>query len=399
MAAILGALSTNRKWQSSHVNLRIRNQNSIKMILMGSEPPLEPMSAYTLVERPNTISADLNRHDCIGVDTEFMREKTFFAELCLIQIATNDDIYCIDPLASDAMRSFWESATDRTWVVHSARQDIEVVYQTSQLMPKRIFDTQIAAGLLGYAPQLGYANLASELFGVEIAKSHTRADWSKRPLTDALLQYAAEDVEYLLPAYNALAERLDRQSRLAWAEEDSARLLSPDLYDIDPRLAIDRLKGARNLRGQRRSAAAGLATWRESQALRSNCPRQWVARDSVLIDLAFKLPASIEELQAIEGLAPGLIRRAGKTIIEIIALSDADDDHYKPPAVPDEAQKVLLKKMQNHVAECAADLGLAAETLASKKDLSGVIMSGAQDSRLLNGWRHEVIGEQILKLL
>ncbi len=366
---------------------------------MGSEPPLKTMSAYTLVDRPDTLSADLNHHDRIGVDTEFMREKTFFAELCLIQIATNDDIYCVDPLASDDMRSFWECVTDRTWVVHSARQDIEVVYQTAQLMPKCIFDTQIAAGLLGYAPQLGYANLANELFGVEIAKSHTRADWSKRPLTDALLQYAAEDVEYLLPAYSALAESLDRQSRLAWAEEDSARLLSPVLYDIDPRLAIDRLKGARNLRGRRRSAAASLAAWRESQALRSNRPRQWVTRDSVLIDLAFKLPASIEALQDIEGLSPGLIRRAGKTIIAAIAESDADDDDYMPPTAPDEAQKALLKQMQNHVADRAADLGLAAETLASKKDLSAVIMSGARDSRLLNGWRHEVVGEQILQML
>jgi len=366
---------------------------------MGSEPPLKTMSAYTLVDRPDTLSADLNHHDRIGVDTEFMREKTFFAELCLIQIATNDDIYCVDPLASDDMRSFWECVTDRTWVVHSARQDIEVVYQTAQLMPKCIFDTQIAAGLLGYAPQLGYANLADELFGVEIAKSHTRADWSKRPLTDALLQYAAEDVEYLLPAYSALAESLDRQSRLAWAEEDSARLLSPVLYDIDPRLAIDRLKGARNLRGRHRSAAASLAAWRESQALRSNRPRQWIARDSVLIDLAFKLPASIEALQDIEGLSPGLIRRAGKTIIAAIAESDADDDDYMPPTAPNEAQKALLKQMQNHVADRAADLGLAAETLASKKDLSAVIMSGARDSRLLNGWRHEVVGEQILQML
>ena len=366
---------------------------------MGSEPPLELMSAYTLVDRPDALSADLNHHDCIGVDTEFMREKTFFAELCLIQIATNDDIYCIDPLASDDMHSFWKCATDRTWIVHSARQDIEVVYQTSQLMPKNIFDTQIAAGLLGYAPQLGYANLTNELFGVEIAKSHTRADWSKRPLTDALLQYAAEDVEYLLPAYSALAESLDQQSRLHWAEEDSARLLNPDLYDIDPRLAINRLKGARNLRGRRRSAAVSLAAWRESLALRSNRPRQWVARDSVLIDLAFKLPERIEELQDFEGLSPGLIRRDGKTIIEIIALSNADDDDYSPPTAPDEAQKVLLKQMQNHVAECAADLGLAAETLASKKDLSAVILSGARDSRLLNGWRHDVIGEQILQML
>jgi len=357
------------------------------------------MTQYTLVDQPNTISADLSQQDRLGVDTEFMRESTYFAELSLLQISTSEHIYCVDPLAGNDMEAFWTSATATTWVLHSARQDIEVIYQTSQCMPSSIFDTQIAAGLLGFPPQLGYANLAHELFGVEIPKTHTRADWSKRPLTDVLLQYAAEDVEFLLPAYEILAERLDAMGRLSWAEEDSAQLLNPALYNVDPGLAIDRLKGARNLRGRRRAVAARLAAWRETEALRANRPRQWIAKDAVLISLASQLPTTIDELHAVEGLASGLIRRSGNRILAAIAAADNDANDYMPPATPDEAQKSLLKQMQNQVTKCAADLGLAAETIASRKDLSALIIGGKHDSRILTGWRRELIGDELLELL
>lgn len=357
------------------------------------------MPDYSLVNEPDSISADLHDHERIGVDTEFMREKTFFAELCLVQVSTNEQLYCIDPLNDSDMQSFWDSAMSRTWVVHSARQDIEVIYQSAEQMPRKLFDTQIAAGLVGFAPQLGYAILANELFGVDIAKTHTRANWLKRPLSDALLQYAAEDVQYLLPAYETLAERLDQKGRLAWAEEDSAQLLSPALYDIDPGMAIDRLKGAKKLRGRHRAAAERLAAWRESEALRANRPRQWIVKDFALVDVASQLPGSVNQLNDIEGLSAGLIRRSGSNLIQAIEASGNDSDDYKPPRPPSEAQKALLKTMQNQVAECASDLGLAAETLASKKDLSAVIIGGRRDSRVLAGWRRDIIGEQLLKLV
>jgi ribonuclease D len=286
-----------------------------------------------------------------------------------------------------------------TWIVHSGRQDIEVIYQTAGCMPQGIFDTQIAGGLLGYAPQLGYANLVSELFDVEIAKTHTRADWSRRPLSAALLQYAAEDVEYLLPAHDILGERLDKQGRLAWAREDSALLLNSALYDIDPFSAIDRLKGARNLRGKRRAAAARLAAWRESEALRANRPRQWIVKDSTLIELANACPSGVDELNKIESLPAGLIRRSGKSIVATIAASLADENDYAPPLPPDDLQKSLLKSMQKLVAECANDLGLAAETVASKRDLSAAIFGDERESKVLTGWRREVIGEELLSLL
>ena len=357
------------------------------------------MPEYKLVEHVDTIAADLSGLDFIGVDTEFMREKTFFAELCLVQVSTEDSIYCVDPLIDSGMPLFWDTVMESGWVVHSARQDIEVIYQAAERMPKHLFDTQIAAGLLGFQPQMGYANLVSELFGVDIPKTHTRADWSKRPLADHLLQYAAEDVEYLLPARKFLLEALDKKGRLAWAEEDSRQLLNPALYTIDPELAINRLKGAKKLHGRHRAAAARLAAWRESQALRANRPRQWIAKDSALVQLARSLPESIKALQEVEDMPAGLVRRSGNHLLEVIAASDKDDSGYRPPPAPGEAQKALLKTMQKKVADCAEDLGLAAETVASKKELSAIILGGNRDSRIFGGWRSEVIGDSLLQML
>ena len=136
------------------------------------------MPAFTFVDQPNRISANFDKQTLLGVDTEFMRERTFFSQLCLVQLATDNEIYCVDPLTDHEMIDFWQAINRCTWVLHSARQDIEVIYQTAQFMPASIFDTQIAAGLLGFAPQMGYAGLISELFDVELAKSHTRANWT-----------------------------------------------------------------------------------------------------------------------------------------------------------------------------------------------------------------------------
>jgi ribonuclease D len=357
------------------------------------------MPEFTVVEEPNSLASELTGAQRLGMDTEFIREKTFFAELCLVQLATGKHIYCVDPLTDADMADFWDSFLATHWVLHSGRQDIEVVYQTAGRMPRAIFDTQIAAGLLGHPPQMGYANLVKALFGVDIEKSHTRADWSQRPLPTAYLQYAAEDVEYLLPAFAELAGALKDKGRLAWAEEDSAQLLDPALYDSDPGTAVGRLKAARNLRGKHRAAAARLAAWRENEALRANRPRQWIARDAALIELASRLPMNSAELARIGGLPGGLVRRSGKTITQLIADAIADDSDYSPPPAPDDVQRGLLKAMQKRVARRAEELGIAAETIASRKDLSALISTPDAPSRLLDGWRRDVIGTELLKLL
>lgn len=357
------------------------------------------MPRYQFVQEPDTLVTELRRQMQLGIDTEFMRERTYFAQLCLTQIATPDEIWCVDPLAGHPQDEFWKEILLHDWVVHSARQDIEVIYQTAGAMPASIFDTQVAAGLLGFPAQMGYAGLIKEIFDVDIHKIHTRADWSKRPLRDEYLEYAAEDVEYLLPACEILTERLTEKGRLDWAREDSDWLLDPELYDIGDGQAIDRLKGARNFRGRRRAAAVRLAGWREAEAIKRNRPRQWIMRDNVLLDIAYKLPSSEAEMADIEGIPPKLVRRVGEQLLDIVAASGRDDRNYRPPRPPDEGQKALLKEMQARVAGCAGDLDIAAETIASKRELSAVIISGNRNSRVFSGWRAELIGKDLLGLL
>ncbi len=357
------------------------------------------MPAFTFVDRPDTITPELEVHPCLGVDTEFIREKTFYAQLCLLQVATPERIYCVDPLAANPMQRFWDDTFRKTWVVHSARQDIEVVFQSAGAMPGDLFDTQIAAGLLGMQPQIGYAGLVKALFDVDLPKTHTRADWAQRPLPDALLHYAVEDVEHLLPACELLVDRLDKAGRKGWAEQDSRLLLDESLYAFDGAQAIERLKGARNMRGRRRSAAERLAVWRETEAARRNRPRQWILRDTALLEIAHKLPETLAALRAVDGLPDKLANRAGAELLDVVAQSAQDDHDYRPPPLPNEQQKKLLKAMQAAVTKCADELGISPELVASRKELSAAILSGDTDSRVFRGWRRPLIGERLLQLL
>jgi ribonuclease D len=194
---------------------------------------------------------------------------------------------------------------------------------------------------------------------------------SQRPLPDALIEYAAEDVQYLLPAYEALSERLEALGRLQWAVEDSMDLLDPSLYEINVDDAISRMKGARNLRGPSRAAAAQLAAWRERQAIRRDRPRQWIMRDAVLLEIA---------------------------ALRVLADAENEQSDYEPPQKPDARQKAVLTKMQERVSATAEELGLATELIAPRKELSAALL-GDRDLRIFRGWRLERVGTELLEML
>lgn len=335
----------------------------------------------------------------IGIDTEFMREKTFFAQLCLVQFSVGEDLWCADPLGADDLDEFWSALLRPAWVVHSGRQDFEVIVQSAGRLPGEVFDTQVAAALLGHAPQMGYASLVAELFGVQLEKSHTRADWSKRPLAPAVLDYAAEDVAWLLPACDKLREQLTAAGRLDWACEDSAELLDGALYESAAGSAIERVKGARSLQGRARRAAIRLADWRERRAESSDTPRQWILRDAVLLEIAVANPHTVAALSQINNLQSGTVRRSGETLLGLLRSAEAEeDDHYQPPQRPDESQKALLKALQKKVKACAAQLGIAPEVLAPRRELN-LAIDGQRDLRVFRGWRRDEVGTALLELL
>ena len=185
---------------------------------------------------------------------------------------------------------------------------------------------------------------------------------------------------------------------MLWAEQDSALLLDESLYAFDETQAVQRLKGARNLRGQRRSAAERLAVWREAEAARKDRPRQWIMRDSALLEIALQLPRSLNDLRTINGLPEKLVKRAGNELLAAVASSGGDNHDYRPPPAPNEHQKKLLKTMQATVANCAR-ARRPAPWSSGRKELSAAILSGNTDSRVFRGWRRELIGERLLRLL
>jgi len=334
----------------------------------------------------------------IGVDTEFLRERTYYAKLCLVQVATSSRTICIDPLTTPAADNFWREMMEFEWILHAARQDLEIVFEASNQLPDQVFDTQIAAAMLGFPAQIGYAGLVKQLFNVNLDKAYTRADWSKRPLSEALLKYAAEDVYYLLPAYESLAEQLKSIGRFDWALEDSQYLLDASLYQTEPAAAIKRLKGARKLQGRPFAVAKSLATWREEEAIRTNKPRKWVLSDRLLLNIAVDLPDSIASLARIDTMPEKLVQRSGKYFLQIIERAEPSQLASRRSARLNEKQRATLKKMKRKVEVIAHSLGIAAEIIASKKELSAAVV-GNRKSRVFRGWRKQIIGKQLLELL
>ncbi|MDZ7645101.1 MAG: HRDC domain-containing protein [Woeseiaceae bacterium] len=358
------------------------------------------MTEFELIDlsRPEALIVALNGMERIGVDTEFMREKTYFPRLCLVQIVAGDSIWCADPLPAVELGAFWDAVLAPEWVLHSSRQDLEVVQNSADRLPHTVFDTQIAAALLGYQPQMGYASLVAELFGVELAKSHTRADWSRRPLSPEVMEYAAEDVKFLLPAADELRSRLERRGRLDWALQDAADLLDPALYRADPDTAVERVKGAQGLGGPARGAAIRLARWREERAVASDKPRQWILRDTALLAIAASGATTHRALAAIPDVADGTVRRHGDTLLALLQDAREAGESHLPQTRPDEEQRALQKSLQKRVAARAGELGIAAEVLAPRRELSAAI-AGQRDLRVFRGWRADQVGSELLAML
>jgi ribonuclease D len=336
----------------------------------------------------------------VAVDTEFLRERTYSARLCLVQIASHDVVAIIDPLAlgNDGLAplvALLDSERPHK-VLHAARQDLEVFHDLEQRVPTPVFDTQIAAAYLGYDDQIGYAPLVAALTGVTLDKSHTRTDWSVRPLSAAQLQYAADDVRYLRPVYEALHEQLAQRGRLAWVEEDCQRLTQASLYRNDPAEAWRRLRGGADLVPASQQVLCALAEWRERVAQERNLPRAWVLRDEVLFELARHTPEKAHELASIRGLEDSARRRHGEAILACIATArQAEAIALWPRLLPlTPAQNALAKQLMGHIRELAQQLGMAPAVVATRRDVEKLVR-GTDPAQLFHGWRAELVGPSL----
>jgi ribonuclease D len=346
------------------------------------------------------LAARLAGEPAIGLDTEFLRERTYYAQLCLLQIAWASGAACIDPLAvsdlSALQTPLCTSATVK--VLHASRQDLEVLL--AAVGPVRpLFDTQLAAALAGEPAQIGYAELVRRLLGQALAKAHTRTDWSRRPLSSEQIEYALDDVRYLLPLKNALEERLDRLGRLPWLAEELAALENPATLSVDPEQAWRRLRGPGGLDPGRQRLLRALAAWRERRALARNRPRGWILDDVLLREIVLRVPRTLQALGALEGMPPALLERSGDELLECVRAADIPEPAppvTRPP--PDPNLNALLKKLAAIQRATAAELGLSPEVLATRRDLEQ-LAAGREAAQVLTGWRRAVLGERLLAAL
>lgn len=340
--------------------------------------------------------------DFVALDTEFMRESTYFPKLCLIQAANAGACAVLDPLTLPDLAPLWQFLGDRARikVLHAARQDLEVLATATRdpAVPGPIFDTQIAAALLGHPAQIGYGSLVAERLGHTLAKGHTRTDWTRRPLAPEQLQYAEDDVRYLVPLYLDLRAALQAAGRLDWLYEETRELEGLDLQGADPDAAWRRLKGLERLQPQQRATLKLLAQWREAAAIKHDKPRGWILADDALREIAERLPATLGDLEAVRNVPPGVVRRRGDEILTLIERGRADavnEAAASNPPRPQPQQLALVTKLMNLARETAQHAKINAELLATRRDVEQLVFA-RRTEHLLSGWRREIIGEPLV---
>jgi ribonuclease D len=350
------------------------------------------------------VCARMAKHPFVTVDTEFLRETTYYPLLCVAQMASPDEAVVIDALATglDLAPLFALMATESvTKVFHAARQDIEIVWNMAKTIPHPIVDTQVAAMVLGYGDSISYDQLVQRITGDALDKSHRFTDWTRRPLSDAQIAYALSDVTHLRDVYVKLASDLQKRGRSNWVEAEMEVLTSPETYRADPERAWERLK-SRVRKPKDLAVLMEVAAWREREAQTRDVPRGRVIKDDVIGDIAVQAPTSIERLGHLRSLPKGFERsRWGEQIIEAVKRGLARDPKTLPrlerfrAAANGTATVELLKVLLRMTAERH---GVAAKVIATVDDLDRIAADDAADVPALKGWRRDLFGEKALAL-
>jgi len=365
-------------------------------------------------EALNLACKQLRNADTLCVDTEFHRESTYYPEFALIQIATRDACYLIDPVALSDLSPLWELMhnPDILKVFHAPRQDMEIILKESGALPLPLFDTQIAAALLGFGLQVGFGNLVQRILGKSLPKAESFTDWLRRPLRPSQLSYAADDVIYLMPVYRQLREQLQARGRLAWLDEEQAALCSEETYTNDAENVFWRVKGVNKLKAKQLAILRTLAAWREREAKKRNIPRRRIVADEPLLSLARKPHLTLEQLSGIRGLNSGVARRFGKEMLHAWQQGRQcpESEWPRPKASPrnSEGTEMRLELLSALVRLRAEETQIAANILAGKQDIAALAswvnhgsfsMDEVPDNPCLRGWRKRLIGDDILRML
>ncbi|MDI6901461.1 MAG: ribonuclease D [Anaerosomatales bacterium] len=347
--------------------------------------------------------AELSGAACVAIDTEFMREKTYYPRLCLLQLASDTVVAAVDPLAIDDLSPLEPLMADAatTKVFHAGQQDIEILYRALGSTPAPVFDTQIAATLAGYPLQVGYGALVEGMLGITLDKSDTFTDWAARPLTAEQVDYALNDVRHLPDVYARLRDELAEKDRLAWLADDFERLADPATYEVVPEEQWRKVKRASTLDRRGLARLRELAAWREVEAQRRDLPRRWVLADESLVEIARRAPADRPALGAIRGIGERAVGRFGDALLRAVERGSGvpDEDLPRLPKrrrIAREAEQ-LADLMAVVVRVRAREHGVAPSLLAGKEDLAR--FAAGEESPLANGWRHALVGAELEALL
>jgi ribonuclease D len=364
-----------------------------------------PMELITTTEDLNRFCESLSGERFITVDTEFIRDKTYWPQLCLVQIAGTDEAACIDPLADGIDLTALHTLLDHPDILkvfHAARQDLEIFYNLTGRIPAPLFDTQVAAMVCGFGESVGYETLASKLANARLDKSQRFTDWSRRPLNNRQLDYAISDVTYLRTIFKKLELRLEKTNRAGWLQEEMATLTDPETYKMDPEQAWKRIK-SRTSTPRFLARVQALAAWREREAQERNTPRHRVLKDDAILEVAAQSPSSSQELGRLRLISRSMAEgRIGTELLAAVAKANdvADDDcptlpprQETPPGLGPvvELLRVLLKM------KCE-EFGVAQKLVASSSDLEQIAAWDDADVHALRGWRREMFGAAALDL-
>lgn len=379
-----------------------RNDAAARNIDRGRET--EPVIPITRTDELAAACARFAAQPFVTVDTEFLRETTYYPLLCVAQIASANEAIVIDTLADGLdLTPFLElmAMENVTKVFHAARQDVEIVWHLAQRIPHPIFDTQVAAMVLGYGDSISYDQLVQRITGDSIDKSNRFTDWSRRPLSDAQLSYAVSDVTHLRDVYLRLTQELQKRGRSEWVRDEMDVLTSPETYRAEPENAWRRLK-TRVRKPKELAVLMEVAAWREREAQVRDVPRGRVLKDDVLGDIATQAPTTLERLGAMRSLPKGFERsRWGQDVVDAVSRGLARD----PKAIP-----TLDRQRQTSAGSAIVELlrvllrmtserhGVAAKVIATADDLDAISLNDNADVPALRGWRRELFGEKALAL-
>jgi ribonuclease D len=351
------------------------------------------------------LSDRLRLSPLVSFDTEFHGEKSFFPRLCLLQFATRDEVAIVDPLAVPDLAPLCSFLHDPSVlkVVHAGSQDMEILLRLTGALPAPVFDTQVAATVAGLPHQSSLASIAKEFLGLDLPKASRYTDWSKRPLSEAQVTYAANDVRYLPALHDAIVALLEKENRLEWLAPELARISDPANYRQEPEEQFRRVKGHAALDRRSLGALIHLAAWRDREAQRRDLPRRWVVGDETLLELARSRPTAEEGILAVRGAAGKIRPKDVQGILDAVAAGAAMKEEELPRLPkrrrrPVDAESVV-DLMNALVRVRARENGVATQTLAPRSELDRLADGETEDVPLLSGWRRTMVGEELLALL